>query len=79
MTKHPPDPPRSPLLRVVRGDATREELAVLVAVLSARAAARARTSPTTPQPMSAWRDHRRLTREALPHGPGTWRASAWPR
>jgi hypothetical protein len=52
---------------------------VLVAVLSARAAARARTSQTAPQPMSAWRDHRRLTREALPHGPGTWRASAWPR
>jgi hypothetical protein len=68
----------TPHLRVVRGDATPEELAALVAVLVARAAA-ARARPVPQQPVSGWRDRRRGVRAPLPHGPGSWRASAWPR
>lgn len=62
-----------PLLRVVRGDPTPEELAALIVVLAAKAARV--TRPPAP-PRSAWRDRRQLMR-APPHpGPGAWRASA---
>jgi phage terminase large subunit GpA-like protein len=63
-----------PLLRVVRGEPTADELAALVAVVAARAAAR----PAEPQPVSAWTDRSRLVRRTLAHGPGTWRASGLP-
>lgn len=68
-----------PVLRVVRGDATPEEVAALVAVVSA-ANARATASagePAAPR-VSAWRDPARRVRGPLPHGPGAWRASAFP-
>ena len=60
----------TPILRVVRGDATPEEVAALVAVLTARPAARA---DATREP-SAW--GRPRPRQALPApGPGAWRAA----
>ncbi len=66
-----------PLLRVVRGEPTPEELAALVAVLAARGSA------SGPQPAApargGWGDHGRAMRTALPHGPGRWRAAALPR
>ncbi len=65
-----------PFLRVVRGDATPEEIAALVAVLTARA--RAAAAPEPPARRSAWADARRAVRRPLPHGPGAWRASAFP-
>lgn len=71
--------PDGPTLRVIRGDATPEEIAALVAVVSAaNARATAPTEPPAPR-MSSWRDPARRMRVPLPHGPGAWRASALPR
>lgn len=67
-----------PFLQVVRGDATPEEIAALVAVLTARARAAEAARATPPQRRSAWADHSRRLRRPLPHGPGTWRTSALP-
>jgi len=68
------DIPSRPLLRVVRGEPDDAELAALIAVVSARAAAAA--PDAEPEP-NAWTDRSRLVRRELPHGPGAWRASAW--
>jgi len=73
-----------PLLNVVRGEATTEETAALVAALAIshatgaarHAAARARASSRV---TSAWCDRSRLVRGQLAHGQGAWRASALPR
>lgn len=67
-----------PILRVVRGDATAEEIAALVAVLARRSV----TGPGGESPArSAWNDRSRLLR--LPpvptQTPGAWRISALPR
>lgn len=62
-----------PLLRVVRGEPTAEELAALVAVVTARAAA----APSEPTPGSAWTDRTRLVRHCPAPGPSAWRASGW--
>jgi hypothetical protein len=64
-----------PLLRVVRGAPTDEELAALTVVLAARAAAPAEPAA---QPRSEWRDRASLLRRPLHPGPGAWRASARP-
>ncbi len=63
-----------PVLRVVRGEPTAEELAALVAVVTARAAA----APPETTPRSAWTDRSRLVRRCPAAGPGAWRASGWP-
>jgi predicted RNase H-like nuclease (RuvC/YqgF family) len=75
-TQEQPDAPDAPPLRLVRGRATPEELAALVAVL---AAAGGGTEPRRPAPVSLWADRARLTRPPLSPGPGGWRASALPR
>jgi len=64
-----------PALRIVRGNPTPEEVAALVAVLTARrtAAAPAR------RPRSLWTDRAPLLRRPLHPGPHAWRASALPR
>ena len=64
-----------PVLRIVRGEPTAEELAALVAVLTARAAAHPKAAP--PEPPSAWTDRAALLRKPLHPGPGAWRAAAW--
>ncbi|MGZ4469782.1 MAG: acyl-CoA carboxylase epsilon subunit [Nocardioidaceae bacterium] len=64
-----------PLLRVVRGEPSAEELAALVAVVAARAAA---SGPRPPARVSAWTDRSRRVRRPLRPGPGAWQASAWP-
>jgi len=65
-------------LQVVHGDPTPEEVAALVAVLTARA--RAAASGTRPRPPpSMWADPSRRLQRALPHGPGAWRSGALPR
>jgi len=62
-----------PLLRVVRGDPTAEELAALAVVVAARAtAARPESTPGT-----AWTDRARLVRRCPAPGPSAWRASGW--
>jgi hypothetical protein len=69
-------PAAGPPLRLVRGCATPEELAALVAVL---AAAGGRTDAPSPPPVSTWADRARLVRAPLSPGPAGWRASAFPR
>jgi hypothetical protein len=66
--------PSKPLLRVVKGNPTAEELAALVAVVAASSAAGA---PAKPKPRSEWGHPARAVRG--PHRPGTdaWRRSAW--
>jgi hypothetical protein len=66
-----------PVLRVVRGDATPEEIAALIAVLMAAGGSPA-PSPVAPARRSAWSDRSRLLRAPLRPGPGAWRRSALP-
>lgn len=68
-------PPSPPLLRVVKGDATPEEIAALVAVVASLGAAAPAAARRTP----AWQAHHRKVRAPLAHGPGGWRSSALPR
>ncbi|GAB3656214.1 hypothetical protein GCM10027596_10150 [Nocardioides korecus] len=67
--------PQTPLLRVVKGDPTPEQLAALVTVVSALAAGAA-AADVPPAPRSEWSAHHRAVRPAHRHGPGAWRASA---
>jgi Acyl-CoA carboxylase epsilon subunit len=71
------DPADRPVLRVVRGDATREEIAALVAVLLSRVAAGSAVTPPRPAG-SPWADRSRQLRRPLHPGPGAWRRSALP-
>jgi hypothetical protein len=68
------DPDR-PVLRVVKGDATPEEVAALVAVIAALGSGPAGEEP---EPRSAWADPADRMRTTLPHGPGAWRSSGLP-
>ncbi len=69
-------PAREPALRVVRGDATPEEIAALVAVLLSRPGD---DEPPPAGPRSAWADRSGQLRRPLHPGPGAWRRSALPR
>ena len=64
-----------PLLRVVRGEPTAEELAALTVVVAAMSQRRARRRPT---PVGAWAAFGRTHRRPLPAGPGGWRAAGGP-
>ena len=79
MVKVPADndqPPSEPLLRVVRGDASPQEIAALVAVLASRAA----VAEVAPEPTrSAWSNRSAVLRRPVFPGPGAWRSSALPR
>ena len=66
-----------PVLRVIRGDATDEEIAALLAVLAARSGGAAGT-PAQPS-TAAWADRAALIRSPARPGPNAWRASAWRR
>ena len=66
-----------PVLRVIHGDATPEEIAAVVAVLLARSAASDAASSARPAP-SAWTDRSRLLRRPLHPGPDAWRRSGLP-
>jgi hypothetical protein len=69
-----------PFLRVVRGDATAEEIAALVATVTAVTAARssgaddAKPAPVRPN----WNDPARLLHAPAHPSPGGWRRSALP-
>ncbi|MEP7016661.1 MAG: acyl-CoA carboxylase epsilon subunit [Actinomycetota bacterium] len=78
-----PDEAASPRLRLVRGDASPEELAALVAVLAAAASDPEDADPGDPHSLavgrkiqSRWSSPRRMVRLTPPHGQGAWRASA---
>ena len=63
-----------PLLRVVKGAPTPEELAALVAVVASL------SGPPAPPPTRTpvWNAPARLQRRVLHHGPGAWRGSGLP-
>jgi hypothetical protein len=65
-----------PVLRVIRGDATAEEIAAVVAALAARAAGRGPVAP--PRRGPAWADRAAMLRGPVWPGPDGWRASARP-
>lgn len=65
-----------PLLRVISGDPTPEELAIVIALVSARAGA---SKPSQPNRLSLWASKGRQTRPSLGAGFGSWRASSMPR
>jgi acyl-CoA carboxylase epsilon subunit len=67
-----------PVLRVVRGDATPEEIAAVVAVLLSRSASGPGAVPDPGAPPSGWAGRSRLLRRPLFPGPGAWRRSALP-
>ena len=70
----------TPFLCVVRGDATAEEIAALVATLTAVAAARAQAADDA-QPeavRSNWNAPARRMRAPVHPAPGGWRRSALP-
>ena len=72
------DQPDRPVLRVIRGDATPEEIAALLAVVSARTGGASRATGAARQ-LSGWADRSTTLRLPLQAGPGAWRASALPR
>jgi acyl-CoA carboxylase epsilon subunit len=67
-----------PLVRVVKGDPTPEELAALTAVIAAKLAARPAGSPDPSERVSDWSSYWRAVHAPAQHGPGRWRASAFP-
>jgi hypothetical protein len=66
----------APLLRIVKGDPTPEEVAALVAVVSALAAGAAEAAAKDQAPKPEWSANRRKLRTTYRHGHGAWRASA---
>jgi hypothetical protein len=64
--------PQRPLLRVVRGEPTAEELAALTVVVAALSQRRARKRLV---PVGAWAAYGDGHRRPLQHGPGGWRAA----
>ncbi len=72
----PTERPQPPLLRVVRGEPTAEELAaltVVVAALSQRGGTRRR-----PRPVGAWASAAHMHRRPHQAGPGGWQAAGRP-
>ena len=63
-----------PQLRVVRGEPTPEELAVLTAVVTAAVSGGAGDEPAPPA-RGRWNDPARQHRRPLLQGPGGWRAA----
>jgi Acyl-CoA carboxylase epsilon subunit len=65
-------PQPRPLLRVVKGEPTAEELAALTVVVAALSQRRPRRRPT---PVGAWASRADAVRTPLQPGPGGWRAA----
>ncbi|WP_433241411.1 acyl-CoA carboxylase subunit epsilon [Streptosporangium sp. CA-135522] len=65
------------LLMVVRGNATPEELAALVTVVTARVSSAGPSAPPAPPP--GWADRSRSVRRPLVPGSGAWRTGTWAR
>lgn len=68
-----PNEPARPQLRVVRGDPTPEELAVLTALVTASASDEVAAPPVPAR--GRWNDPARGHRRQLLNGPGGWRAA----
>ncbi|WP_042399685.1 acyl-CoA carboxylase epsilon subunit [Streptacidiphilus carbonis] len=65
-------------IKILHGSPSPEELAAVLAVVSARAAANA-ARPPDHGPTSQWADRARNLRVPAHPGPDAWRASAWAR
>ena len=65
----------APLLRVVKGDPSAEELAGLAVAVAALPQRREGRRPT---PVGGWASYGRSHRTALVTGPGGWRAAGGP-
>jgi hypothetical protein len=63
-----------PLLRVVKGEPSMEELAALTVVVAALSQRRSRRRPT---PVGAWASFAGTHRRPLRHGYGGWQAARW--
>lgn len=66
------------MVRVVRGEPTDNELAAIVAVISAKTAEAAAVPSPEPERPSTWAAYWRTVRAPLRPGPGAWRTSALP-
>jgi hypothetical protein len=66
-----------PVLRVVSGSPTPEELAVLTAVVTASGGAGADGGTTAEPARGGWSDPARAHRRPLIPGPNGWRSAAW--
>jgi hypothetical protein len=73
------DQPHQPPLVLIKGDATDEEVAALVAVLQGLASAASASASEPAVPRSTWAAPARQVRTPHHAGPGGWRASALPR
>lgn len=69
------EPSAGPALRIVRGDATPEEIAVVTALVTAVASA-APAEPASRIRRGGWNDPSRLHRAPLLPGPNGWRSYA---
>jgi hypothetical protein len=67
-----------PVLRVVHGCPSAEQVAALVAVLAARAPSEGAAGGRSVR-RNGWSERSRLLRAPLRRGPGGWRASGLPR
>ena len=63
-------------LRIVKGNPEPDEVAALVAVVSALAAGAAETATNQQRPKPEWSAHHRKLRATHRHGAGAWRNSA---
>lgn len=68
----PEETPQRPMLRIVRGDPSPEELAALTVVL---AAASGGGGEPDAGPTTSWADRASLVRRPVHPGPGAWVAS----
>ncbi|GAA3606979.1 acyl-CoA carboxylase subunit epsilon [Microlunatus ginsengisoli] len=73
MTPSTADPDGAPVISVVRGNPTPEEIAAVVLVLTAGRAEEAATR--SPSPTGQWAAYWRSLRTPIAPGPGSWRQS----
>ena len=71
-----PDEKQRAVLKLIKGNATAEEIAAIVAVLGAM---RGNTDEPSTPPTPAWSANHRKARETFRHGRGGWRSSGLPR
>ncbi len=64
-----------PVLRIISGNPTPEEIAAVTVVLTALSGGGG--APAEPAELGGWSDLSLRLRRPLPPGPGAWRNSAW--
>jgi acyl-CoA carboxylase epsilon subunit len=69
------EPDERPVLKIIRGDATAEEVAAIVAVVASLPGPAAAPRARRPE----WSAPHRKVRTTFPNGRGGWRSSSLPR